>query len=202
MCQYGSWSHCIVCICSGQVIMGVIHTLSILGILVSTLWGIEVPTVSIALHVCLQFQHFYSLCELGNLDVGYCIALLFYTLKFAYFSLIMTYLYSMQDSLAWNSKCVRDNIVSQKSRVLICNINTPLIVECQNAKVKMSSPKTPTPKHINQWHFIDQLFVRGIQTGYPDCGHGLVSRVMITWTRTNTSTYQGYLCKICECLKN
>ena len=80
--------------------MGVIHTLIILGILVSTLWGIEVPTVSIALHGRLQFQHFYSLCELGNLDVGYCIAFLFYTLKFAYFSLIMTYLYSMQDSLA------------------------------------------------------------------------------------------------------
>ena len=49
--------------------MGVIHTFSILGILISTLWGIEVPTVSIALHVCLQFQHFYNLCELGNLDV-------------------------------------------------------------------------------------------------------------------------------------
>ena len=28
-------------------------------------------------------------------------------------------------------------------------------------------PQTPNPKHINQWHFMRQRFVRGILTGYP-----------------------------------
>ena len=39
---------------------------------------------------------------------------------------------------------------------------------CPKPQYKNCSPPTPTPKHINQWHFMHWLFVRGIQTRYPD----------------------------------
>ena len=67
-------------------------------------------------------------------------------------------LYSLYDKTFFYLLSTPLNAISGQTPMTKCH--------CPKPQFKKFSPKTPTPKHMNQWHFIHWCSVRGIQTGH------------------------------------